>query len=91
MRQSLIVILSTACLSTFSANGSFAVDSELRKACDSDYVAYCSQHEIDSPGLRTCMRAHRKTLTESCARALATAGEATAEEIREYKRDKNLR
>ena len=72
-------------------SGALAVSKVVRKACDGDCLAYCSQHEIGSTSLRACMRAHRKMLTDTCAKALADSGEATPADVSAYKRDKGLR
>ena len=37
-------------------SGAFAVSKVVRKACDGDYVAYCSQHEIGSKNSEFILR-----------------------------------
>ena len=59
----------------------------MKSACHDDYLAYCSQHEIGSESLRSCMRAARKRLSKTCVRALAASGEATKADIEQYKRE----
>lgn len=66
----------------------FAVSKELRKVCAPDYSAYCSQHEIGSQGLRTCMRANRKKLTEDCIQALGRSDEVTKEDVETYRSER---
>jgi hypothetical protein len=46
-------------------------------ACASDYYAHCSQHTPDSPGVRKCMRAVGKNLSQGCISALVAAGEVS--------------
>lgn len=52
-----------------------AVSSTVRNACMSDYFAYCSQHDVDSAGLRRCMQAAGPKLSKACVTALVAAGE----------------
>lgn len=65
-----------------------AVSDAVKRACDSDYAQYCSMHAVGSPGVRTCMREHRKQLTDACIKALAASNEVTKEDIETYKREK---
>ena len=46
-------------------------------ACASDYFAYCSKHDPDSAGTRTCMRANGHKLSKRCVSALVAAGEVS--------------
>lgn len=62
--------LSAATLSTQAGAVSLAV----KMACASDYYAHCSQHDPDSPGVRKCMRAVGKNLSQRCLSALVGAG-----------------
>lgn len=73
------------CISSTSA---FAVSEAVKNACDSDYVAYCSQHKIGSTALRACMKSHRHMLMSSCLKAISKSGEASADEVKQYKREK---
>lgn len=68
--------------------GAFAVSDAVKKACDSDYTAYCSGHKVGSSELRSCMRQHRKMLTDACVKALAASNEVSQDDIEAYKRDK---
>lgn len=63
-------------LASFSATAG-AVDARVRSACTSDYLAYCSQHDPDGPGVRKCMRANGLKLSAGCISALVAAGEVS--------------
>ena len=52
-----------------------AVSLSVKLACASDYYAYCSQHAVGSPGVRSCMRANGRNLSNRCINALVAAGE----------------
>ena len=54
-------------------------------ACASDYYAYCSKHDPDSPGVRSCMRTNGSRLSKSCINALVAAGEVSKSEIERRK------
>lgn len=58
-----------------------AVDDRVRNACAGDYLAYCSQHDPDGPGVRKCMRAHGTRLSPTCIQALVVSGEVSKREI----------
>jgi hypothetical protein len=58
-----------------------AVNSGVRSACASDFLAYCSQHDPDSQGARKCMRANGPSLSKACLDALIAAGEVSREEV----------
>jgi hypothetical protein len=81
----LALVAVTALLS--SATAAFAVSAAVKDACSADYAAFCSEHKVGTPGLRTCMHAHRKMLSDPCVKALGASSEVTAEEVREYKRE----
>ena len=51
-----------------------AVPKAVKKACRSDYFAFCSMHAVGSPELRQCMRTNGKRLSHGCVDALVTAG-----------------
>ena len=59
-----------------SVNEASATSLAVKMACASDYYAHCSQHTPDSPGVRKCMRAVGKNLSQGCLSALVAAGEA---------------
>ena len=52
----------------------------VRSACASDYLAYCSQHPTEGPGVRSCMRANGSRLS-ACVNALVAAGEVSKKEV----------
>lgn len=54
-----------------------AVSLGVKMACASDYYAYCSQHAVGSPGVRSCMRANGHNLSNRCVNALVKAGEVS--------------
>jgi hypothetical protein len=58
-----------------------AVDSRVANACTNDYLAHCSQHAPNSPGVRTCFRAVGKRLSAVCVAALVAAGEVPKSKI----------
>jgi hypothetical protein len=58
-----------------------AVDSRVRSACESDYLTYCSEHDPEGPGVRQCMRANGRKLSNACLNALVAAGEVSKKEI----------
>jgi hypothetical protein len=72
---------------TASATNGFAVSEAVKKACDSDYAAYCSAHKVGSSELKSCMRAHRKMLTDACVKALGKSDEVSQQDIETYKRE----
>ena len=78
----------TAALICISSTSALAVSESVKKACDSDYVAYCSQHKIGSTALRACMKSHKHMLLSSCLSAISKSGEASPDEIRQFKREK---
>lgn len=72
-------------LSVISSSQALAVSDAVKQACQDDYMSFCSQHEVGSDGLRTCMRANRKQLSKYCATTLAKSGEASKADIEKYK------
>ena len=54
-----------------------AVSLGVKLACAGDYHAHCSQHSPDSPGVRKCMRAVGRNLSQGCISALVAAGEVS--------------
>lgn len=63
----------------------WAVSQAVKEGCSADYATYCSKYKVGSEALRSCMRAHRATLTDACIQALGNSSEVTAEDIRQYK------
>jgi hypothetical protein len=80
-----VIILATLILAV-PASEAMAVSQDVKDACREDYYNYCSSYEVGSKALRSCMRAARRKLSPGCAKALARSGEATSEDIRDYKR-----
>ena len=54
-----------------------AVSLSVKLACAADYHAHCSMHAPDSPGVRKCMRAVGRNLSQGCIGALVAAGEVS--------------
>ncbi len=50
-------------------------------ACAADYYSYCSQHDPDGAGVRSCMRANGPKLSNRCIKALVAAGEVSKSEV----------
>jgi len=72
-----------------SSGCAFAVSQAVKDACSSDYAAYCSQHKVGTEAARSCMREHRKMLTDACIHALGHSSEVTQADIELYKREHN--
>ena len=58
-----------------------AASARVQAACASDYLAYCSQHPTEGPGVRACMRANGIKLSKGCVDALIAAGEVSKAEV----------
>jgi hypothetical protein len=58
-----------------------AAGASVERACADDYFAYCSKHDPDSPGVRSCMRANGSKLSQRCVNALVAAGEVSKSEL----------
>lgn len=56
------------------------VSKSVRRACVSDYFAFCSSHRVGSPSLRKCMRDAGAKLSRGCFEALVEAGEVSSAE-----------
>ena len=56
-----------------ASNQALAVSPAVESACASDYLAYCSQHPTEGPGVRACMRANGLKLSMTCVNALVAA------------------
>lgn len=61
-------------LFAITAGEASAVSMKVKIACKNDYYTHCSQHEPESPGVRKCMRAVGKRLSQGCKDALVEAG-----------------
>jgi hypothetical protein len=79
-RSAIGAALASATLIAFVTQAG-AVSASVQSACASDYLAYCSQHDPDGPGVRRCMRANGLKLSKSCVNALIAAGEVSKDEI----------
>jgi hypothetical protein len=58
-----------------------AVSLGVKMACAKDYYAHCSQHAVNSPGVRKCMRSVGLGLSKGCLNALVAAGEVSKSAI----------
>jgi hypothetical protein len=83
-----VAFLAAAALAV-SSSCSFAVTQAVKDACSSDFAAYCSQHKVGTEAAKSCMREHRKMLTDSCIQALGHSNEVTQADIEQYKREHN--
>ncbi len=70
-----------------SSGCAFAVSQAVKDACTSDFAAYCSQHKVGTDAARSCMREHRKMLTDACVQALGHSSEVTQADIQQYKQE----
>jgi hypothetical protein len=68
------------------AGEAVAITKALKEACRNDYRANCSAFEVGSSELKSCMRAVQHKLSSACAKEIARSGEATKEEIENYKK-----
>ena len=50
-------------------------------ACAADYYSYCSKHDPNGPGVRTCMNNNGHKLSKRCVNALIAAGEVSKTEV----------
>ena len=73
-------VLGLAALALFTTQAA-AVSARAQAACAGDYLAYCSQHPTEGPGVRQCMRANGFKLSKSCVNALIAAGEVSKAEV----------
>ena len=55
------------------ASQASAVSLSVQYACMGDYFRYCSKHDPDGPGVRSCMSANGHKLTKTCVNALVKA------------------
>jgi hypothetical protein len=62
-------------------NQASAVSLSVQYACMGDYFRYCSQHDPDGPGVRSCMSGNGHRLTKTCVKALVRAGEVSQAEV----------
>ncbi|HEY5830633.1 MAG: hypothetical protein ACAH24_07775 [Hyphomicrobiaceae bacterium] len=73
-------ILGLAALAMFATQAG-AASARVQAACAGDYLAYCSQHPTEGPGVRACMRANGIKLSKVCVNALIAAGEVSKAEV----------
>ena len=59
---------------TFNGADAGEVPKAVKKACRSDYFAYCNMYRVGTPEVRQCMRANGKRLSRGCVDALVAAG-----------------
>ena len=59
-----------------------AASSNVTMACASDYLAYCSKHPTEGPGVRQCMKVNGSRLSQRCVEALIAAGEVSRTEVK---------
>ena len=78
---STILVAAVTLGSVAAASQANATSLAVKMACASDYYAHCSQHDPDSPGVRKCMRAVGKNLSQRCLGALVAAGEVSKSAI----------
>lgn len=82
----LILAVPTIAIACLSATAAYAaVTQRVKNACRSEYYAFCSEHAVPSPGLRSCMRAVQDQLSQRCLKELVAAGEVSGEEVRKYR------
>ncbi len=81
--SSLRILAAAISLGSIAAHSSqaSAVSLSVQLACATDYYAYCSKHDPDGPGVRTCMRANGMKLSMRCVNALVAAGEISKAEV----------
>lgn len=72
-----IALTATASITAQASAASLAVE----LACAADYYSYCSKHDPDGPGVRSCMRANGPKLSSRCIKALVAAGEVSKAEV----------
>jgi hypothetical protein len=75
--RSILAVAITLGSFAVSVNEASATSLAVKMACASDYYAHCSQHDPDSPGVRKCMRAVGRNLSQRCLGALVAAGEVS--------------
>jgi hypothetical protein len=81
------VLVLAALALAITGGSALAISDAVKQACSSDYAAYCSEHKVGTPALRSCMREHRKMLSGPCIKALGASDEVTPQEVSEYKRE----
>lgn len=72
-----IALATTVAATTQASAASLAV----QLACAADYYTYCSKHDPNGPGVRTCMNSNGHKLSKRCVNALVAAGEVSKTEV----------
>jgi hypothetical protein len=80
IRAGLVVAIAAASLAAGAATLQ-AASARVRAACESDYLAYCSQHPEEGAAVRKCMDAHGAQLSKRCVDALVADGEISRNEV----------
>jgi hypothetical protein len=81
-----VAVLAAVALA-LSSGCAFAVSQAVKDACSADYAAYCSQHKVGTSAAKSCMREHRKMLSEGCVQALGHSSEVTQADVDQYHRE----
>ena len=68
-----------------------AVSERVKSACRNDYYAHCGDHAVGSASLRFCMRRVQDSLSPTCLKELAAAGEVTQADIERYRLRQRVR
>lgn len=86
MRQKTKSIVCAAVAATLAIPANAATYSErVRNACSGDYLRFCPSYPEESPKIRSCMRAHGRSLSPNCMRALVDAGLVSRKDYEKYK------
>jgi len=83
MTKTLRILAAAIALSSVAvhSNQASAVSLGVQLACATDFYAYCSKHDPDSAGARSCMNANGAKLSNRCVNALIGAGEISKAEV----------
>ncbi|MEG6507926.1 hypothetical protein V6C03_02980 [Methyloligella sp. 2.7D] len=77
MKLSSSAVLMSAVLLLSFAGPANAVTDRQKRDCRTEYNKYCSAYDVESQGLRACMRKVRFQLSDRCIDALVAGGEVT--------------
>ena len=91
MSKALKGLVGICALATLATHAEAAITERVKKACRSEYYAYCSAHSLGSPGLRQCMRAAQNRLSQGCLRELVASGEASQSDVKRYQQNRARR
>lgn len=81
-RRALFVATLAATAFGFQISQAAAVPNSVKRACISDYFAYCSSHGLGTPALTQCMRRNGYKLSKGCVNGLIKAGYVSRAEVR---------